>query len=247
MLIETLEMRNPCSFIAVQDQFFQLRHGDLESVLDSSQSRFECLSGRARQLLQEVSTKWIARLSHGPLRLTYKLGNQMEISDLRKEIRQHTKWRIGIQLLKMGLTQSFNILVILGIRSIQKQISTMEDSFACDHRYALIVLAKLQEIRPASLRIKIYLNLHSNVGVSAGVQRTNLRHSMAGLNGSLKASLWLSNVPKKAKGLKEIGFPRCIRTDQEGSLLKRNVCLQEIPPVLELQASESHNARAFRR
>jgi hypothetical protein len=63
---------------------------------------------------------------------------------------------------------------------------------------------------------------------------------MTGLNGALKASLWLSNVSKKAEGFEEVGLTGSIRTDQESSLLKRNVCLQKIPPVLKLQASESH-------
>ena len=123
----------------------------------------------------------------------------MQVSDLSQEVGKRAKRKICIKLLKMGLLQALFIPDIIRIRTIQQDLMVMEYAFTFDDRCPLICLAELQEVRPNSLRVQVYLYFDSNMGVSAGMKGADLRHSVTCLDSSLEATLGFSDVPKKAE------------------------------------------------
>src|SRR5947209_5358318 len=112
MLVKPFEMWGAGRLVAVQNQLFELRHGNLESVFDPLQPRFERLSRRPRQLLQKISAEWIARFSHGSLRLAHELRDQVQVPDLREEISKGAKRGVGVQLFEMRLAGPLGVLFV---------------------------------------------------------------------------------------------------------------------------------------
>ena len=67
VLVESFEMRNAARLVPLENQFLELWNGNPQDGGNSPESSVKSLLGRSCQLLEEVATKRVPDLPHGPV------------------------------------------------------------------------------------------------------------------------------------------------------------------------------------
>jgi len=156
-------------FVSVKLELLQLRHGNLQRFRDASKAGGQgSLVGR-RQLLQEIPAIGVTRSSHGAIRLSDEMGDEMEVPHLGEELLQLTKRSVRVELLEMRLRQPLLILAVIVVRPFKDKLPVLRDHFSTDDGSFAIVLIEFQPVGPGPIRTNIDLDLDGNVRMAPGV------------------------------------------------------------------------------
>src|SRR5262245_61684039 len=84
VLVQTLEVGNATTLIALQNKFLELRNSHLQHCCDSPKTCIERLLGCAGQLLKKIPAKWIPNLAYRSIGLSHQLRHEVKVADLRQ-------------------------------------------------------------------------------------------------------------------------------------------------------------------
>ena len=100
------------------------------------------------QPLEEIASERIVRATDRTVRFADQLWDDVKVANRFEERCKLPKRSVDIDLLEIGLRQSFRVSPIIPIRSFQESLSVPSDLFFPDQRPALFVLIEVQFVIP---------------------------------------------------------------------------------------------------
>jgi hypothetical protein len=220
--------------IALKFNLFELRNGDAKGLLYAPEAGSPSPLWNACNLLQKIASEGIIRTADRTIGLTYKLGHQMEVSDGTEEHYQIAKRLVDIDLLEVRLRQPLRIGGVVLVRPTDQLLLVSTYALPADTRATLVVLIEGDLVFPRRTAcIFVQLDRYLHVRVFSRGQASNtadaaalrMAHSFA------KATTRYSKIPKEAKYIQKIGFPRSVRPHQKDAIPDAYVHSLEVLPV----------------
>ena len=118
MLVPAPQMRCTPHLIPVELKFEQLGYSNLQGLSDSAKARIPCTFGGPSYLFEKIRAKRICCPPKITIRLSDKLGNQMQVPDRLKELGELSELPVDVHLFKMCLVQAVGISFVLWSRPL---------------------------------------------------------------------------------------------------------------------------------
>ena len=121
----------------------------------------------------------------------------MKVANLSEEVRDRAELFVRINLFEMGLSHAIRIFAIECVGPLQQGLTVLPGVLTPNDGPTLLVLAKLEKVSPGPLFGQVDFDVKKYCGILAGMEATDLAHSVASRNRHLESSLRLGEVAKK--------------------------------------------------
>ena len=202
MFIKSLKVWN-APLVPSELQFSELRHGHPESIIDSTQSRFQSSRICAGYLLKKIAAEGVSLSTASQVRVANQLRNDVQISDVGKKVGYLTEILVCIDLFEVGLRKSIDVETVFTSRPIKNYLAVFVNNLFLNGRSALFVLFELKSLHPL---ISIYTDTHfdHDLGNATGVETPDLRNPSSGSDGRHESTFRVGDVAEESNGIKEI-------------------------------------------
>src|SRR3712207_6734826 len=121
-------------------KFLQLRNCQLKRVRYAPKARFSRTFVGPSNLLEKVPAEWVIHAPRRAIGLPHQLRDDMHVANRREEIRDVSERPINVHLLKVSLTKTFCIQLIILIRTFQQHVTAMTYNLTSNLWASLIIL-----------------------------------------------------------------------------------------------------------
>jgi hypothetical protein len=152
--------------------------------------------------------------SHRAVRFPDQLGNEVQVAYGDKKRGNFTERLIDIDLLQVGLRQSFGVAPVIRRGAVEDDLSVAPDLFLAQVQAALL-LVESHLVGPLDVIGQFERGCYLNIGKAACRQAAEGADPPAPAHGFLQAAAGNGQIAQEPEGIQKVGLARSIGPDEK--------------------------------